>query len=113
MIGVNHQAYYQIINAYINSEQMEQNKQSMIDSVSAATNITRDNAIVVENINLSSITQRDNENQRELNLQERHSPSRLLMKASRENINLDIAIMPYENRVVIPKIGKNIPLIEV
>jgi hypothetical protein len=30
-----------------------------------------------------------------------------------KEIPIDIEITPYENRVVIPKIGKNIPLIEV
>jgi hypothetical protein len=28
-------------------------------------------------------------------------------------VPIDIEITPYENRVIIPKIGKNIPLIEV
>ena len=30
-----------------------------------------------------------------------------------KNISLKIEITPYENRVVIPKIGKNIPLVEI
>jgi len=30
-----------------------------------------------------------------------------------KNINLNIEITPYTNRVIIPKIGKNIPLLDV
>ncbi len=110
MVGVNHQAYYQLLNAYINAEQMEQNKQSMIESVSAASQVVREQR-GGENIDLSFITRQAEA--KELSLEERHSPSRLLAKASREEINLDIAITPFEDRVVIPKIGKNIPLVEV
>lgn len=37
-----------------------------------------------------------------------------MMAHTKENgINLNIEITPYENRIVIPKIGKNIPLIDV
>ena len=110
MIWVNHQAYFTLLNAYINAEQMEQNRQSMIESVSAAASVVRSER-GEENIDLSFITRQTEA--RELSLEDRHSPSRLLAKASREDINLDISITPYEDRVVIPKIGKNIPLVEV
>jgi sortase (surface protein transpeptidase) len=32
---------------------------------------------------------------------------------NKKNINLDIEITPYENRIIIPKIWKNIPLIDI
>jgi hypothetical protein len=28
-------------------------------------------------------------------------------------INLNLEIVPYENRIIIPKIGKNVPLVDV
>jgi hypothetical protein len=31
----------------------------------------------------------------------------------KKDINLNIEITPYENRVIIPKIGKNIPLLDI
>jgi hypothetical protein len=34
-------------------------------------------------------------------------------RQDKENINLDIEITPYENRVIIPKIAKNIPLLDI
>jgi len=45
--------------------------------------------------------------------QNQFSIKKLVDKLDKEDINLDIAIIPYENRIVIPKIGKNIPLIEI
>ncbi len=111
MVWVNHNAYYQLFQAYFYSEQMEENRQSMIESVSAAATVVREERGWWENINLSFIT--GNVEAKELSIEERHSPTRLLAKASKEDIQLDISITPYENRVVIPKIGKNIPLVEI
>jgi len=31
----------------------------------------------------------------------------------KENISLDINITPYNNRIIIPKIAKNIPLLDI
>jgi hypothetical protein len=42
-----------------------------------------------------------------------HSMTKLIYEANDENIGLDINITPYENRIIIPKIGKNIPLVNV
>ena len=42
-----------------------------------------------------------------------HSMDKLLHERDDENINISIEIVPYENRVIIPKIGKNIPIVEV
>jgi hypothetical protein len=39
------------------------------------------------------------------------SPKKLVPLKS--NVNLTVDIMPYENRIIIPKIGKNIPLVDV
>jgi len=111
MIWVNYNAYYQLFQAYFYAEQMEENKKSMIESVSAAASVVREEKNIWENIDLSFITR--SAEAKELSIEERHSPNRLLAKASKEDIQLDISITPYENRVVIPKIGKNIPLVEV
>lgn len=43
--------------------------------------------------------------------EDRFSPKKLVTGAAKLDINLDIA--PYDNRIIIPKIGKNIPLVDV
>ena len=42
-----------------------------------------------------------------------HSMEKLNHTGIEKNIALNIDITPYENRIVIPKIGKNIPLVDV
>jgi hypothetical protein len=42
-----------------------------------------------------------------------YSINKLITLANKKDINLDIEITPYENRIVIPKIGKNIPLVDI
>lgn len=39
------------------------------------------------------------------------SPKKLVPLKS--SVNLDVEVLPFENRIVIPKIGKNIPLVDV
>lgn len=43
--------------------------------------------------------------------EDRFSPKKLVTGAAKLDIDLDIA--PYDNRIIIPKIGKNIPLVDV
>lgn len=43
--------------------------------------------------------------------EDRFSPKRLV--PSEAKINIDLDITPYDNRIIIPKIGKNIPLVDV
>lgn len=46
-------------------------------------------------------------------MKEKHAISRLTQKAKDEHASLNIEMTPYENRIVIPRIGKNIPLIDI
>lgn len=39
------------------------------------------------------------------------SPKKLIPADS--NISLDVEVVPYENRIIIPKLGKNVPLVDV
>lgn len=43
--------------------------------------------------------------------EDRFSPKKLVTGAAKLDIDLDIA--PYDNRIIIPKIGKNVPLVDV
>jgi hypothetical protein len=42
-----------------------------------------------------------------------HSMDKLLNDSYDKKLSMQIEIVPYENRIIIPKIGKNIPLVEV
>jgi len=43
--------------------------------------------------------------------EDRFSPKKLVTGAAKLDIDLDIT--PYDNRIIIPKIGKNIPLVDI
>ena len=100
LIGSNFSAYYSVVSSYVFALEFEKEKDGFISSVEAE-NISekekdyQENAHNVEN---QSITQ--------------HSMKQLLV-GSEAKAKLDISITPYENRIVIPKIGKNIPLLDI
>lgn len=96
LITTNYSAYMNITKSYIMKNDVEKTTSWLISSVEAAK-ITD---IVSEKI------QEDKE-------EEKLSIKKYKKELDNENINLDIEIAPYTNRVVIPKIGKNIPLLDV
>lgn len=98
LISTNYSAYINIANSYINKDKMEETKNSLINSV-AATNI---------NINTSeTITVKTKE------VDIINDSFKKFVDTKNENPSLDISITPYENRIIIPKIWKNIPLVEI
>ena len=42
-----------------------------------------------------------------------YESDRLLSGVPRTSLSANFAITPYENRIIIPKLGKNIPLVDV
>lgn len=100
LIGSNFSAYYSVVSSYVFALEFEKWKEGLISSVEAE-NITEREKIYQENahnIENQSLTQ--------------HSIKQLLVW-SESQAKLDISITPYENRIVIPKIGKNIPLLDI
>ena len=94
----------------IYAEEMQHTKQSLIESVAASS---------IQELQEDTTDTRSAETFRHLRSSEEESyiPSQHsladLVQEGQKNIDLSIEITPYENRVVIPRIGKNIPLIEV
>lgn len=96
MVSTNYKAYVNIANSYINKDEMSRNNESLLNSVKA-TNIT--------NVEKKETTKKDDDN---LN-----NSLKSFVNLKEEKPSLDIDITPYENRIIIPKIGKNIPLVDV
>lgn len=96
LITTNYSAYINIAKSYIMKNEVEKTTSWLLNSVEAAK-ITD---IVSEKIN------EDKE-------KEKLSIKKYKKELDNENINLDIEIAPYTNRIIIPKIGKNIPLLDV
>ncbi|MDD4151462.1 MAG: sortase [Candidatus Gracilibacteria bacterium] len=100
IVGTNYSAYYEIAKSYINADDLKNANQNMVQSL--------DNTKIQEEAELNSAkVDEDNENKNF------HSMTKILNEANNEQINLDIDITPYENRIIIPKIAKNVPLLNV
>lgn len=98
LLSTNYSAYYTIAKSYVMKEQVEIARQWLIDSVNAAQ-ITK---VVTENIE-------EKEDKNNLNL----SLSKYKKELDSNSIKLDIDITTIENRIIIPKIGRNIPLLDI
>lgn len=106
MATTNYQAYYQIALSYFNAEQIAQSEQGLIQSVQAASGELE---IQEEEVRLQKYETEEYISKRGTS----YSIESLAQQTKQDSTRLDIDITPYENRIVIPKIGKNIPLVEV
>lgn len=107
LVSTNYNAYLSIINSYIKQEEMEENEQSIIKSVNASYIKEK----IIEKKEEEKVEEeKDNETDKNQNST---SITNILNKTKKEDISLNIEITPYENRIVIPKIWKNVPLVEV
>lgn len=101
LVTSNYSAYLSLIHSYIFSDSMEKNKESIISSVEAWS------------ISLSDKEYEKKAQELDTKGRDQHSIKQLLAKSNQEEVGLAIDITPYENRIVIPKIGRNIPLLDV
>lgn len=104
----NYSAYIEIARSYLNPEALELNKQAMLASVQQS-NITKEKTW--EEIK-EEIKENSNEKIESVKNKTYHSMDKLI-NSTKNELSMNIEIVPYENRIVIPKIWKNIPLIEV
>lgn len=111
LVTTNYSAYLEIAKSYFSPEALETTKNSMYASINSAS-------IVKNEWELELSEEKEIQNQ--IQLEQKidivknktyHSMEKIVW--FNEEIPLNIEITPYENRIVIPKIWKNIPLIDV
>lgn len=108
----NYSAYYQIADSHLNKEKYQNISNSLRSSV-IDSNITKIN--IKEERTEISTNLKENEKEeiiKTIKETEFHSMTKLENLTS-DNVDLDISVVPFENRLIIPNIWKNIPLIEV
>ncbi len=107
LVWFNYSAYIQRAISYFNPELLSQSKASLQESM---------NTKVWNNTNTwSEDVEETSQVQNEINMMEKntfHSMSSLLTEENVSTKDFSIDIVPYENRIIIPKIGKNIPMVE-
>ena len=109
MACTNYSAYITIAKSYLNPELIAESEKTMNSSM-AASQIT-----VAKKTPTAIGTGATQEVKAEEKLEDYNSKDirNIVWDIRNENINLDIEIIPFVNRVVIPKIGKNIPLVDI
>ena len=101
LVTTNYSAYINIAKSYFFSGQLQATSQKLISSVEAS------------NIKEKYAEVKREEIKEEKEDYEKHSIKKMKKEQDKESLNLNIEITPYENRIIIPKIGKNIPLLEI
>ncbi len=110
MVGANYSAYWNLAYSIIYAEEMQVTKNSLIQSV-AANNLEEKNKNVSDVNTFKQVSRQQEYSQK--TTRSMHSMSSLTSHPSQSWVDLWIEITPYENRIVIPTIGKNIPLIDI
>ena len=111
LVVSNYSAYMNLAYSFLYAEEMERTKNSLIESVAAAS--IDEEKSQEETQEVDTFKQlKDEENAVEYT-PSIHSLSQIAKNSQAEDIDLGIDITPYENRIIIPKIGKNIPLIDI
>lgn len=118
---VNFQAYYQIAEGYLNPGKAKALESSIKSSISDASGSEKLEIQESEEVDILGLTENELKDLKEKLTKTTavaenkvfHSMTKLVNAADEEKITFDIDVIPYENRVVIPKIGKNVPLLDV
>ncbi len=113
LTSTNWNSYSTILSAYLNPQYLTNSKNDIISVLDKsrvmvyADNSTDTGANQEEQTNLKKKLEESNNTIHE----DVFSPKRLIPGEAK--VNIDLEITPYDNRIIIPKIGKNIPLVDV
>jgi hypothetical protein len=101
LLTANYSAYIELAKAYLNPEASKKASVNILNSVEASriSNNFKKKSIIKEKIKKSNKAQ--------------YSIKKIALDTNKKDIKLNIDITPYENRLIIPKIAKNIPIVEV
>lgn len=104
LVSTNYVAYFNIVKSYFNKNEQLTETKWIISSVEAWTIKSKSIKKIIKNEDLineenSWITQ--------------YSLKKLVNTSNKKDLDLNIEITPYDNRIVIPKISKNIPLVDI
>lgn len=108
LVWTNYSAYINIAKSYFMSEDIKKEQIWILNSVEASNLKEK----IVKN------TIKETKELKKLEEKEENKKSDISIKKYKKElentkVNLDIEITPYENRIIIPKIAKNIPLVDI
>ena len=100
LLTTNYSAYTNMAKSYLYPEELSQKENKLISSVEASS------------IKEKFSKEKEEEKQKQ-ETEKRLSIKKMKKQEDKKDLNLNIEITPYQNRVIIPKIGKNIPLVDI
>ena len=103
LITSNYSAYSNIVKSYVFPSELEKSKNNLLNSVQWW------------NIIIKQQWEKENKIEQTIKLKKRYYSHIYNMKNNqdKQDIELNIDITPYNNRIIIPKIWKNIPLLDI
>lgn len=104
LVFSNYSAYFNIVKSYVMKEEFSKKEELLINSVEASNIIEKEQEKKVEE---------KEEEERNLVSHYRHNIKNLAGDKEIDDYTLDIQMTPYESRIIIPKISKNIPLLDI
>lgn len=109
----NWSSYFTVLSSYLNPQALTDSKNDIVSVLdkSRVTVYANDAADSSDAQEEQSTLKKKLEQSNAAVREDRFSPKRLVPGEAKVNIDLDIT--PYDNRIIIPKIGKNIPLVDV
>jgi len=111
LISTNFSAYSNIVESYIFKDSNKQEATSLLNSVDAWEIKEKD--IIYKKTKAEQIEEFRVKTEKTEKNQNAFSIKQIISNSKNQDIDLWINIVPYENRLVIPKIWKNIPLIDI
>lgn len=105
LLTANYSAYINLAQSYFFEEKFQEKWNSLSKSVSSSQ------IIIKEKNKKEKRIEEDKKNQK--SVKSKYSIKKLVNEVNKEKPSLNIDISPYENRVVIPKIWKNVPIINI
>jgi len=105
LLTANYSAYIDVAKSYLYADEIKKESTSLLNSVEASkiTSKLRENKEINKKISEDIIKSKKS----------KYSIKNLVLETNKKKPKLDIEITPYENRIIIPKITKNIPLLDV
>jgi hypothetical protein len=105
LLTANYSAYIDVANSYIYADELKQESISLLNSVEASQ-------ITSKLSKQKRIDKKISEKIRK-SKKSKYSIKKLVNETNKRRPKLNIEITPYENRIIIPKIAKNIPLLDI
>ncbi len=105
LLSTNYSAYIDVAKSYLYEEEIKKESKSILNSVKASKISSKFKERKKINKRVSSEIIKSKKS--------KYSIKNLALETNKKRPSLDIEIAPYENRIIIPKIAKNIPLLDI